>query len=148
MSKLKKKSKLQKNKEDVHSQYWMRKCYRLWSITIRNYSDYKCTICGSDRFTQAHHLLPKEAYFLHSFNPRVGITLCSACHKFGKRSAHKNALWFADWLKTNRPEQYGWCMRRIEEFSSRPKKKVDWPDLKAVFDNLNKFNFKDLNWDN
>jgi len=69
-----------------------------WSIAIRK-RDKKCMICGSKKFLNAHHLIPREIKeFRHDL--RNGITLCAKHHKFSYQiSAHKNALVFFKYLE-------------------------------------------------
>lgn len=73
--------------------------------------NYRCQICGN-KFDKAkpggtavHHIIPRQykELFLELDNL---ITLCSRCHRWSKDSPHQNALWFSEWLKKNKPEQY------------------------------------------
>ena len=74
-----------------------------------------CQICGAhDKRLNAHHLVPKnfEKWRLDMEN---GITLCVHCHQFGKFSAHKNPLWFAQWMRTNKNYIFLKAMERLNE---------------------------------
>lgn len=82
--------------------------------------NYKCQIC-SHKFddtkpsgTAVHHIIPRQykELFLDLNNL---ITLCSRCHHWDKDSPHQNALWFAEWLKKNKPEQYNYLCSFLEE---------------------------------
>lgn len=84
-----------------------------WSRRIRE-RDGMCMVCKkTDKRLNAHHIIPKnfEQFRLDIDN---GITLCVQCHQFGKYSAHKNPLWFADWLRHNHYEIYKLAMERLQ----------------------------------
>ena len=74
-----------------------------WSRKIRD-RDGKCLVCGkSDKRLNAHHLVPRQIIkFRHELNN--GISLCVTHHNFGTYSAHKNPIWFYNWLKLNHPD--------------------------------------------
>jgi hypothetical protein len=61
----------------------------------------------------AHHLLPREVYPQFKLEVENGITLCAKHHKCDRFSFHRNPIWAAAWLETNRPEQYAWCLARV-----------------------------------
>ena len=62
----------------------------------------------------AHHLVPRQ-FIEYRLEMDNGITLCVHCHNFGKFSAHKNPLWFANWLKQNKEDDYVRAMVRLAE---------------------------------
>lgn len=82
--------------------------------------NYECQVCRHkfDKTkpggTAVHHIIPKQykELFLDLNNM---ITLCSRCHHWSKDSPHQNALWFAEWLKKNKPEQYNHLRGFLEE---------------------------------
>jgi 5-methylcytosine-specific restriction endonuclease McrA len=82
--------------------------------------NYECQICrhkldkAKPRGTAVHHIIPRQykGLFLDLDNL---ITLCSRCHRWSKNSPHQNALWFAEWLKKNKPEQYNHLQDFLEE---------------------------------
>ena len=85
-----------------------------WSRRVRD-RDKMCLVCGgSDKRLNAHHLVPRQfqEYRLLDDN---GISLCVHCHNFGKFSAHKNPLWFSNWLIINHPDKYKLAMQRLSE---------------------------------
>jgi len=85
---------------------------RKWSGRIRA-RDKCCQICGkSDKMLNAHHLVPRQ-FLEWRWEMDNGIALCVYCHNFGKFSAHKNPLWFANWLKLNRENDYIRAMVRM-----------------------------------
>jgi 5-methylcytosine-specific restriction endonuclease McrA len=107
--KKRKRSKLEKARSKANSRHWKVKGLTLWSEIIR--SGGKCVICGEDKkVLNAHHILAKEKYPEFMYLLDNGICLCQTCHKFGRKSAHLNPVWFAEWLRTNRPIQYEWAL--------------------------------------
>jgi HNH endonuclease len=63
----------------------------------------------------AHHLLPRERYKEFQTLPINGICLCPMHHKFSKFSAHRNPIWFSNWLRSERPLQYRWAKANMGE---------------------------------
>ena len=86
-----------------------------WSKEVRQRDDNKCVICGKEKYIQAHHILPKRFFRNFALEIDNGISLCPAHHCFGKFSAHMNSVWFSEWLKNNRPEQYNIALERLKE---------------------------------
>jgi len=106
----KKKSKLQKHKDDPNSVYWRRKADRLWSERVRERDGGKCVICGESKNVQTHHLIDRSVKHLRH-RLENGVTLCPRCHKFDRRiSAHRGAIPFSERLRDERPEQFKWVM--------------------------------------
>lgn len=85
-----------------------------WSIEVRKSFDNKCAVCGSDKYIQAHHILEKYVYPQFKLSPDNGIALCARCHKWGKYSAHRNSIWWAEWLKANQYALWEVADRRIK----------------------------------
>jgi len=85
-----------------------------WSRRIRE-RDGCCQICRkSDKMLNAHHLIPRQFIeWRHEMDN--GITLCVHCHQFGKFSAHKNPLWFANWMRINKKYEFLKAMERLNE---------------------------------
>ena len=84
---------------------------RDWSKKIRK--DGICEICGSEENLQAHHVLSKEHYPQFKYELMNGVCLCARCHKWSKLSAHKNAVFFIEWLKNNKKIQYDWAVKHV-----------------------------------
>ena len=53
----------------------------------------------------AHHIITRDNNNLR-WDFRNGVLLCVKHHKYGNPCAHKNPIWFAEWLKQNRPDDY------------------------------------------
>lgn len=85
------------------------KLHREWAKKIRE-RDKWCQICGPGLALAegwkapklaAHHLIPRE-FDEYRWDIDNGMLLCVHHHVWGKFSAHKNPIWFADWLIMNR----------------------------------------------
>lgn len=78
---------------------------RLWTARVGEDWNHRCAICGSESTPNAHHLENRNTCRILRYDPMNGILLCPSHHKFGKDSAHKGGLWFADWLRRNHPDR-------------------------------------------
>ena len=87
---------------------------KLWSKKVRDRDGFKCQVCGRTDITNAHHILCKECYPEFKFEIDNGITLCPYHHKFGKLSAHRNQLWFSEWLKENFNDLWKLAIQRLK----------------------------------
>lgn len=103
-----------KRKRRVTAASTRRKLLAEWSVAVRTRDGYACVVCGASQHTQSHHLIPKERFNEYQYEIDNGVTLCPSHHKFGKFSAHSNALWFAAWIRANRHAQYEWAMERLD----------------------------------
>lgn len=82
-----------------------------WSKLIRKKG--YCEVCLKNKNLNAHHILPKDRYQNLMFEELNGICLCVSCHKYNKYSAHKNGIWFTEWLKVNRNDLYTYVMSKL-----------------------------------
>lgn len=87
-----------------------RRLMRLW--TKRVYEDWggRCAVCGSESLPNAHHLENRNTCRALRYDPMNGVLLCPSHHKWGKDSAHKGGIWFADWLLKNHPDRFGYVL--------------------------------------
>ena len=92
-----------------------RKILKLWSEKVRSSTGNRCAICGmqaGDYYNgvkqkiDAHHIEEKTTCANLRYDPLNGIPLCVRHHKWGKDAVHNSLIFFADWLKENRPLQY------------------------------------------
>ena len=90
---------------------WLRE-WRELSRRTREESP-QCAICGCTDRLQVHHVLDRRLYPAYRLDPDNLIVLCPRCHTFGRHSAHGNGIWFAEWLRMHRPEQYEWAAERM-----------------------------------
>ena len=97
-----------------------RRLLLLWSQAVRSRTGYTCEVCGLKRGDMvdgkaikldAHHILSKLIKNSPlKYDIRNGVCLCSAHHKFGWDSFHKNPLRTIRWLQTNRPLDYQYIL--------------------------------------
>ena len=111
----KKKSKLQRAKENPASRYWRNKADEAWRKAVLTRDGDRCVVCGTDRNLQVHHLFSRgRADTRHEVSN--GITLCSAHHKWSREiSPHKGPVAFFLWLQKNRPDQWEWLKKHVAE---------------------------------
>lgn len=88
-----------------------RKSLAAWSLAVRKKG--KCDICKAKKNLQAHHLLPRERYKTLRIEIMNGVCLCPTCHKWGRKSAHRNSVFFSEWLRKERPEQFAWVISHM-----------------------------------
>jgi len=106
MRKPKKKSRLQKSRENPNSRLWMHKADRAWKDII--HMGGRCMMCGSTEYLQAHHIFPREIK-IYRHDPHNGVLLCSRCHKYNvELSAHRNAPSFFINFQMLYPERWKW----------------------------------------
>ena len=87
-----------------------RRLMRLWTARVGEDWDHVCAVCGSESTPNAHHLENRNTCRALRYDPMNGILLCPSHHKFGKDSAHKGGIWFADWLRTHHPARYEYVL--------------------------------------
>lgn len=122
---------VQKRKAHREAKAAPRRALAEWSEEVRSCG--KCAVCGRrpvmiekvnkkgvtrkawEWVLNAHHLLPKERYKSLRTNPMNGICLCPTCHKYGKKSFHRNPIWAVRWLMRYRPGQYKWCIKHLDD---------------------------------
>lgn len=92
----------------------MARLYKTWSAIAHARAGEKCEVCGATGKLDAHHVQPRQICSGLRFDPHNAVLLCPSHHKYGHRSAHKGMLWFADWFKTNRPDDYEYVMERLD----------------------------------
>lgn len=102
-----------------------RRLFRLVSQICRDRADHTCEVCGMKKGdiyngkpqrVEAHHLFSrsiKNSPMKWDMNNL--ICLCTLHHKTGPQSAHKNPIWFGEWLRTNKPEQYQYVLDHYED---------------------------------
>lgn len=103
-----------------------KRLYRFASISCRDRAKNRCEVCGIEAKAinpktnnriklEAHHVLSRSnADSPLKWDVRNLCCLCSTCHKFGNKSAHKHALWFAKWFYVNRKEDYLFILEHDE----------------------------------
>ncbi len=131
--KRKRKSDLQKRKDNPSSRYWRIRADVEWAKRVKDRDARKCVICGSMTTVQAHHLISRYVW-AYRFEIDNGISLCAYHHKYDLQcSAHRGLIGFAEKLRVCRPELWRAGVSRIlEGFPSNPKKM----DYKVAYERL------------
>lgn len=116
----KKKSASKKAPKKVKLPVIRRRLMRKWSEKVRGSTNGCCAVCGMQageiingkkQKVEAHHLVSRDIHnSAMKFNILNGIPLCTHHHKFGHLSAHKNMIWFTNWLAEHRPLQHTYVL--------------------------------------
>ena len=88
---------------------------KLWLQRTYDIYDHKCAICGDPVKPNAHHIVNRDISPALRFDPNNSIALCSRCHKFSLKSAHKNGVWFASWLREHAPMQHDYILSHTDD---------------------------------
>ena len=108
--KRKKKSNLQKRKENDNSTYWRHKADREWYRVQHEIWESRCAICG--KLGEIHHLIPKSTRtYSVRHAKKNGMCLCADHHKWNPViSAHGSPIGFSLWLQETYPELHDWVL--------------------------------------
>ena len=100
----------------IKSKKWIeRELLKEWRLKVLKRDNYTCQISKKKpNRPQCHHILPRQIKELR-YDVMNGIVLDFNHHKVGVRSAHQNALFFADFLRKNKPKQYKYLMRKMKQ---------------------------------
>ena len=87
-----------------------------WKKAVRE-RDVHCQICGpqsrpTQKILNCHHLIPRE-FEEFRWDVDNGMLLCVHHHAWGKLSAHKNPIWFSEWLLRNKKPIWDWVVNRL-----------------------------------
>jgi len=122
--KRKKKSALQRKKDNDNSTYWRVKADKEWARLI--HSSGRCLIgheCAGN--LEAHHLISRSVTTTRH-NPLNGVLLCSKHHKFDRKcSPHMGPLGFAEFLRNTHIDKY--------EFAAQNRYKTGKPNYKESY---------------
>lgn len=88
---------------------------RLWTARVGDEWGHKCAVCGSESTPNAHHLENRNTCRALRYDPMNGVLLCPGHHKFGRNSAHKGGIWFAEWLRVHHPERYAYVLMHRDD---------------------------------
>ena len=80
----------------------------LWSLAVKIRAGRRCEVCKTPFTLNSHHVVGRTNYRLR-WDMRNGVCLCASHHKFNRqKSAHLNPIWFDQWMKQNRLEDYNY----------------------------------------
>jgi hypothetical protein len=91
-----------------------KKLDELWSELVKQEAGYKCEVCGKKEYLNSHHIVGRRNLRLR-WETYNGVCLCSGCHTFKRDSAHQNPIWFDEWLRDNRSEDYKLVKQTMNE---------------------------------
>jgi len=111
-----------------------RYCKEIWAEYVKVRDNYTCQICGRKEYLNSHHIITAKCIYT-KFDPEVGITLCSKCHKLGTVSAHSTPWIIYEWLAKNKPEQYEWFLKNKDKVYLKPLE-LNSDDYKRILDQL------------
>lgn len=124
-----------------------RRLFRLASQRCRERANFACEICGMKKGdkhpntgkpqrVEAHHIMSRNNKdSLLKFKLQNLICLCSSCHKTGQFSAHRHGIWFAEWLRNNKPEQYSWILKHSKDVANLKDREILKKIEKELHDN-------------
>lgn len=92
-----------------------RRLMRMWVDKVAEMNNHRCVICGDTVKPNSHHIVGRETCGALRFDWRNGISLCARHHKFATESAHRNGVWFANWLRVNRPHQHNYVLLHFND---------------------------------
>lgn len=73
----------------------------MWDQLVRVRARDMCEVCGKRRGLNCHHIIGRQNRRLR-YDVRNGCLLCAKHHVLGTESAHKDPVWFYDWMQENR----------------------------------------------
>lgn len=80
----------------------IKKCDKLWAQAVKARAQNKCEVCGKTERLHAHHVIPRTNYSTR-YLVENGVCLCYKHHFYW---AHKDALDFSYWFRTNRHNDF------------------------------------------
>jgi 5-methylcytosine-specific restriction endonuclease McrA len=91
-----------------------KKLDELWSELVKREAGNKCEVCGKTEYLNSHHIVGRRNLRLR-WELYNSVCLCPGCHTFKKNSAHQNPVWFDEWLRENRSEDYNLVKQTMNE---------------------------------
>ena len=102
-----------------------RRLRKLWTLAVRAKFRNRCAITGIEHgavgsngkpaILNCHHLETYRMCPALRYDYVNGILLSPSAHKYGRNSAHQGCIWFAEWLRTKRPEQYAYVLKHRDD---------------------------------
>jgi hypothetical protein len=98
-----------------------KQCDNLWSKLVKEKALLKCEYCGRTTTLNSHHVIGRSSHKFR-YDLRNGCCLCALHHVFGNQSAHKNAIWFSEFFKSIRPDDW----KYLKEHQNDPPVKLNY----------------------
>jgi hypothetical protein len=114
-----------KKKKPISKTKIRNKIDKLWSGIVRSLGN--CQVCGKSDYLNAHHIIGRTDLRTR-WDLRNGICLCSGCHTMNNQSAHNNPLWFMEWMREHRGEDFIYLHEKMKE-SPRPYSVLDYLEI-------------------
>jgi len=91
-----------------------------WKLKVKERDNWTSQIGGkylkdNPHNCHAHHILDKKNFPQYALDIDNGITLSYREHKVGPKSPHMNAVFFAEWLRINKPKQWEYVKSKIDK---------------------------------
>lgn len=101
----------------------MTRCDKIWSNKIKIRDKHSCQICGitNGASIESAHIIPRT-FMETRHDMKNGIALCYLHHKVGMFSLHNNPLWFYEWLKENKREQFDYLVAKMHSIAEKKHK--------------------------
>ena len=132
----KKKSNLQKRKDNSGSKLWKNKADKAWGLCIHTVYSGCAVGIGCAGNLEAHHLISRSHVLTRHMRIN-GILLCTKHHKYDiKLSPHGGPVGFVAWLQYNRPEQFAWVRDNKYLTGQKPDYEARYNELRKVIDRL------------
>ena len=117
------KAKLEK-KEKRRLKRELKEAWKKVRLEVLERDNYECQMCKhkldptKPSGTHTHHIVPRQykELFLDKNNL---LTLCTMCHKWSKRSAHQNAIYFVMWFKDAFPDRFVYLYEKMVEIHKK-----------------------------
>jgi len=118
------KKKLTKKQIKKNEKREIRKKDKEWAKLVKERWNNRCTICWhkfgviNTRYLNAHHIVDRYVKELRH-DLINGVAICPRHHAFDKfYSAHRNPLWFLNWMYENNPNDMIYLMNKLKEIEN------------------------------
>lgn len=75
-----------------------------WSLLVKLRANSMCEVCGKSNPLNSHHVWSRRNKSVR-WDLDNGVCLCVG-HHIGVKSAHKDPMWFSDWIREKRGSKW------------------------------------------
>lgn len=98
------------------------KAMKEWTRMVKERDGYVCQMCRTayllkPRGLNAAHIIPRTVKET-ALDLMNGISLCASCHEFGNWSFHKNPIYFSNWLRRYKIDQYMYLLQKMADIKN------------------------------